>query len=61
MIDPETGEARNASTGETMEMPNASLPSPRSTPSTPISVPIEELQQLAGEADIKVSRAMLGV
>lgn len=50
VIDPETGEARNAATGETMEMP---LPSPRPIPSTP-PVPITEFQHLASESDIKV-------
>lgn len=51
VIDPETGEARNAATGETMEMP---LPSPRPIPSTPPPVPITEFQHLASESDIKV-------
>lgn len=51
VIDPETGEARNAATGETMEMP---LQSPRTTPSTPPPVPITEFQHLASESDLKV-------
>lgn len=50
-IDPETGEARNASTGETMETP---LRSPRPVPSTPPPVPISEFQHLATESDLKV-------
>ena len=51
IIDPKTGEARNAATGETMEMP---LQSPRPAPSTPPPVPITEFQQLATESDLKV-------
>lgn len=51
VIDPETGEARNAATGETMEMP---LQSPRTTPSTPPPVPITEFQHLASDSDLKV-------
>lgn len=52
IIDPATGEARNAATGETMEMP---LQSPRVAPSTPPPVPITEFQHLASDADVKVS------
>jgi hypothetical protein len=56
VIDPETGEARNAATGETMEMP---LRSPRLAPSTPPPVPITEFQQLATESDLKVRKSRL--
>uniref|UniRef100_A0A7I4C4X0 SEC7 domain-containing protein n=1 Tax=Physcomitrium patens TaxID=3218 RepID=A0A7I4C4X0_PHYPA len=55
-IDPETGEARNASTGETMETP---LRSPRPVPSTPPPVPISEFQHLATESDLKGIEAAL--
>ncbi len=61
LIDSETGEARNARTGETMEMPNSLLPSPRS--STPVAAPsisLYELHQLAVDADIKVSSFVHG-
>lgn len=51
IIDPETGEARNAATGETMEMP---LQSPRPTPSTPLPVSMAEFHHLATESDLKV-------
>lgn len=54
VIDPETGEARNAATGETMEMP---LQSPRPIPSTPPPVPITEFQHLASESDVKVRKS----
>lgn len=50
-IDPETGEARNASTGETMEMSIRSL---RPLPSTPPPVLIAEFQHLATESNLKV-------
>ncbi|KAG0557352.1 hypothetical protein KC19_11G122800 [Ceratodon purpureus] len=56
VIDPETGEARNATTGETMEMP---LPSPRPAPSTPPPVSITEFQKLATESDLKGIEAAL--
>lgn len=55
VIDPETGEARNATTGETMEMP---LQSPRPAPSTPPPVPIAEFQHLATESDLKVCKLL---
>ncbi len=61
LIDSETGEARNARTGETMEMPNSLLPSPRS--STPVAAPsisLYELHQLAVDADVKVSSFLHG-
>ena len=54
VIDPLTGEARNASTGETMEIPDPTLPSPRASSSAPQPVPITEFQHLATESDLKV-------
>ena len=57
VIDPETGEARNAITGETMEVP---LQSPRPTPTTPPPVPIAEFQHLAIESDLKVWKSLRG-
>ncbi|KAG0608013.1 hypothetical protein M758_8G071400 [Ceratodon purpureus] len=56
VIDPDTGEARNAVTGETMEMPPQS---PRPTPMTPPPVPIAEFQQLATESDLQGIEAAL--
>ncbi|XP_024402161.1 brefeldin A-inhibited guanine nucleotide-exchange protein 5 isoform X2 [Physcomitrium patens] len=55
-IDPETGEARNASTGETMEMSIRSL---RPLPSTPPPVLIAEFQHLATESNLKGIEAAL--
>jgi hypothetical protein len=50
LIDTETGEARNASTGETMEMPNSSTPVVEAPPTS-----LYDLHQLALDADIKVA------
>jgi hypothetical protein len=50
LIDTETGEARNASTGETMEMPNSSTPVAEAPPTS-----LYDLHQLALDADIKVA------
>ena len=55
VIDPDTGEARNAVTGETMEMPPQS---PRPTLMTPPPVPIAEFQQLATESDLQVCKPL---
>lgn len=55
VIDTETGEARNAVTGETMEMPPQS---PRPTPSTPPPVPMAEFHHLATESDLKVCESL---
>lgn len=57
VIDPETGEARNAITGETMELP---LHSPRTPTTAPPPVPIAELQHLATESDLQVCKPIWG-
>nr|PNR34997.1 hypothetical protein PHYPA_022896 [Physcomitrium patens] len=55
-IDPESGEARNASTGKSMEMSLQSLPT---VPSTPPPVSIAEFQHLATKSDFKGIEAAL--
>lgn len=57
VIDPESGEARNATKGETMEIP---LQSPVPTPMTPPPVPIAEFQHLATESDLQVCKFLQG-